>query len=392
MSRDYKRTNTIFSELIELYPDTKYPLAYFQYAESLKYTGKYMQAAMVYSKFRRTKTHNKEEKKAKHWARNSKQSCQFALHATIQDSLPINISILSEEINSSYTDFSPIQLSENELMFASLRKDDVQYYKHTINNDQKVNFFISASEDEFWSSPKMVRALSDEFDHVANGNLGPDNYFYYTKCLTDFHHEITCSLYRTKYENGVFSSKSEKLSKVNKSGYSSTQPCFAKHKKKSGRTYKEVDVMYFSSNRPGGVGEMDIWYSIYKNGEFEQPVNCGKKVNSIRDDITPFYDLKAKKLFFSSSYHKGLGGFDVFSCQGVFSKFKPAQNLGIPVNSSYDDTYYTFTNNSGYVVSNRPGGFALTSESCCDDIYTIKTTKIDSSSLKVLNWGFKTIC
>lgn len=384
LSRDYKRANKIYSELIELFPDTKYTIAYFQYAESLKYTGDYMQAAMLYSKFRRTKSHNKEEKKAKQWARNSKQSCQFALKASIEDSVPVAISILSEEINSSYTDFSPIQLSENELMFSSLRKDDIQYYKHKTSNDQKVNFFITELEDEHWSSPKIVDALSDDFDHVANGNFGPDNYFYYTKCLTDFHHDITCNLYRTKYERGIFSSKSEKLKKVNKPGYSSTQPCFAKHKKRSGRTYTEVDVMYFSTNRPGSVGKMDIWYSVYKNGKFEQPINCGKKVNSIRDEVTPFYDLKAKKLFFSSNYHKGLGGFDVFSCKGLFGKFKPAQNLGIPVNSSYDDTYYSFRNDNGFVVSNRPGGFALTSESCCDDIYTIKTTKIDSNSLKVL--------
>ena len=107
---------------------------------------------------------------------------------------------------------------------------------------------------------------------------------------------------------------------------------------------------------------MDIWYSIYKDGKFEQPINCGKKVNTVRDEITPFYNSENQNLYFSSNYHKGLGGFDVFSCSGVFTRFKPATHMGIPINSSYDDTYYSMSADNGFIVSNRPGGFALKSE------------------------------
>ena len=199
-------------------------------------------------------------------------------------------------------------------------------FSASVIEDQKVNFYISEIEDDEWGMPKLVEELKDEFDHVANGTLGPDGYLYYTKCLTDYKHDIHCELYKTKEENGVFSSKGQKLKgKINKRGYSSTQPTFGKHKKRLGRKYVEIDVLYFSSNRPGGVGGMDIWYSVYEDGKFHPPVNCGKRVNTVRDEVSPYYNSENQQLHFSSNYHYGFGGFDVFVIDGKMKKFKKYQ-------------------------------------------------------------------
>lgn len=386
LSRDYSNAIPVYEELIQKNSDTKYSIAYFQYAESLKYEGDYAKASMMYSKFKRTKSHNKEEKLAKQWSKNSRKYCQFAQDQILKDSAVIDVELMSSEINSSYTDFAPVQLEENKIMFASLRKDDVQYYKNKTAEDQKVNFYISDyEEEEGWSHPELVTELQDKFDHVANGTKGPDDYFYYTKCLTDYNFEVTCSIYRTKMENGVFSSKEEKLkSNINKSGYTSTQPTFGTCVKRIGKRKIKLPIMYFSSNRPGGVGGMDIWCTILEEGKFSHPINCGKRVNTVRDEVTPFYDSDSTQLYFSSNYHAGIGGFDVFSSKGSYNKFKTPHNIGMPVNSSYDDTYYSIVDGQGYLVSNRPGGFVLTSETCCDDIYSVEAKDLDSSTLEVL--------
>ena len=74
-----------------------------------------------------------------------------------------------------------------------------------------------------------------------------------------------------------------------------------------------------------------------------------------------------------------MGGFDVFSAVGKESQWDQVENIGYPHNSSVDDLYYIIDDDEkdGFVVSNRPGGFSLKSETCCDDIYQFQIIKED---------------
>jgi hypothetical protein len=76
------------------------------------------------------------------------------------------------------------------------------------------------------------------------------------------------------------------------------------------------NVMVFTSNRPGGMGGFDLYYSIFKNGKWNAPVNMGPKINSSLDEYRPVlgYDPQYKNLFliFSSNKSGGIGGFDLY--------------------------------------------------------------------------------
>src|SRR5581483_549780 len=112
--------------------------------------------------------------------------------------------------------------------------------------------------------------------------------------------------------------------------------------------------------RAGGKGGLDIWYAVRKDdGTFEQPVNCGDKVNTPDDDITPYFVDERNMLFFSSTYHKGMGGFDIFKSEYKNGTFGEPQNAGYPINSSYNDIYYSVNKarDRAYVSSNRVGSF-----------------------------------
>ena len=115
-------------------------------------------------------------------------------------------------------------------------------------------------------------------------------------------------------------------------------------------------TIYFASDRPGGFGGYDIYRARLVNGRWEKtPENLGPVINSRGHEITPFYN--GHSLFFSSSWHHGLGGYDVFRAQMAAGKPIALYHLGNAVNSSRDDMGFVFDRNTrtGYVTSNRIG-------------------------------------
>ena len=121
-------------------------------------------------------------------------------------------------------------------------------------------------------------------------------------------------------------------------------------------------TLYFTSNMAGGYGKLDIWSCTYdpKSNSWGQPKNAGPTVNTEGMEVYPSISDDGKKLYFSSDYHPGLGGLDIFIAEvGPDGKTnKPVENLKYPLNSSYDDFGIVFEGrkNRGYFTSNREGG------------------------------------
>lgn len=103
------------------------------------------------------------------------------------------------------------------------------------------------------------------------------------------------------------------------------------------------DELFFSSNRPGGIGGKDIWVSkvyIADNGRlaFKEPVNLGKPVNTEEDEFSPFIHADNKTLYFSSTGHPGLGGYDIFYARrDEDGPFHQPKNIGYPINTHRDE-------------------------------------------------------
>ena len=154
---------------------------------------------------------------------------------------------------------------------------------------------------------------------------------------------------------------------INKSGYTSTQPAFGIRKYRR----KSMEILYFVSDRPGGKGGTDIWYTLFnKENTMSKPVNCGSAINTIGNEITPFYHHETKELYFSSDFHYGKGGYDIFKSYGSQKSWKRPVNLEA-INSGYDDTYFSWREYlaNGTFVSNRSGSRSALNPNCCDDIY-----------------------
>jgi outer membrane protein OmpA-like peptidoglycan-associated protein len=117
------------------------------------------------------------------------------------------------------------------------------------------------------------------------------------------------------------------------------------------------NTLFFSSNRPGGIGELDIWKSERKeNGGWNDPVNCGEVINTAYNEDTPFYDPENNALLFSSVGHISMGGYDVF--RSIWRNGGWTNPVGMPF------AFNTTAENIFFILNNNEPGFVT---SCYDD-------------------------
>lgn len=133
--------------------------------------------------------------------------------------------------------------------------------------------------------------------------------------------------------------------------------------------------LFFASDRLGGYGGIDLYYSDLKSGFWTKPVNLGPTINTPGNEVFPFVGADGT-LFFASDGHPGLGGLDIFSTTFADDTYLLPVNMGAKLNSSSDDFALTLLNGqrTGYFCSNRPGGAGD------DDIYKIEIVNMTALS------------
>lgn len=126
----------------------------------------------------------------------------------------------------------------------------------------------------------------------------------------------------------------------------------------------ETKLLVFSSNRPGGQGGMDIWFSYKIPGGWTEPVNPGFPLNTPKKELFP--SIYQNDIYYSSNGIVNDVGFDLFVSKGD-QQWSNSIQLPSPINSSHDDIMLFFASSDrAFLSSNRPGG------SGGDDIYLIE--------------------
>lgn len=219
------------------------------------------------------------------------------------------------------------------------------------------------------SRPRENRwGLNNKRDHTGNLCLDPVSQdIYFTRGSVETLH---CDIWFAKKMRRRGWEKPMRLKgKVNDKQYTATQP-----------SVQHLDdgtaVLYFVSDRPGGVGGMDIWYSLVSDGVAGEPVNLGPNVNSPDDEYTPFYDQTTGVLYFSSDRMGGKGGFDIYCSVGSRNTWQRTEAVCNCLNSEHNDLYFTVTDHSpegiptaGYLASNRKDSYFVNDSACCNDLY-----------------------
>ena len=381
--KNYKEAVTYLYKAYETKPD-KYILDLFDYALCLKTLENYEEATNSFNLFIKESKGNQD---LKEYARLAKSHIDIIAEIPTKKANPENklIILLDTTVNKPHIEFSPIPYDNgNKLIFGSLQEEKINYYDVYADKLPVRKFYIAQKiGDNKWKNlGEFNTNINGENVNTGNGVFSADKQrFYFSRCnLDSYAQKVICKIFVSKLEDGDWQIPEELPEIINAKKTTSTMPAIGISKQNS-------DVLYFVSDREGGRGGLDLWFSYYdkKKKEWKEAKNCGKKINTLYDEITPYYNIDTKTLYFSSDGLPTIGGFDIFKAFGEGKSFENPENLGFPINSSYDDLYFVFEDSrqKGYFTSNRKGGYSLRHETCCDDIYQF----IDKDFISIVATG-----
>jgi len=372
--RDYPLAAKYYGQAYAL-AKTVYPEAAYKQGIMLKMDGKYDEAIVAFKQF--IADNPKTYKKLKKRAQLEIDGCEMGKGSKL-DPIDVNILNLGPNVNTAYTELSPIALGDSALLFATMKSNAPVDANKEKRSDYVSRFMVSdkftnkSEKDTFqWALEFLDGHYNDPKYHIGNPSYSPGgDRFYFTKCLEEAGIEMNCRIFVSEFVKDRWTEPVELGFEINQNNSSSTHPHIAMIGKK--------EVLFFSSNRAlQSRGGYDIWYTIYdpKLKTYRRPQNAGKQINTEGDEKTPFYDSRKGKLYFASNGLKTLGGFDIFEATGGPSRYSNVSNLGYPINTSADELYYVLDPSGkpdAYVVSNRVGSIALKNPTCCDDIWRIQ--------------------
>jgi OOP family OmpA-OmpF porin len=371
-SRNYVKAENMYKE-VYINAAKKFPDAQFYYARMLKANEKYEEAKLEFTKFSSNKDAKKLEdiKQLKKMTTSEIQGCINALESS-KGKFSAVITHLDQTINKAHIELSPVLIDTNTLLYASINQENLKLYNLENNEKQPVRKFYTAQKKQgIWKGGKEFDGpFNDTSANVGNGSFSMDGTkFYFSKCALNGKGKMICRIMVSTKEGDKWSKPMGLGPLVNSDEYTSTMPTVGVDSK------KQQEMVYFVSDRPGGKGGYDIWYTYYesKKNIYKTPRNAGPIINTVGNEMTPSYDITNRTLYFSSDGLPGFGELDIFQTIGEIKAWSTPENLGAPYNSSADDLYYFKSNKenvkNGFFVSNRKGGKNLLSETCCDDIY-----------------------
>ncbi len=243
-------------------------------------------------------------------------------------------------------------IKNSELNFRYINDSTAIY---TELSNEKSNLSYAVKKQDEWFKSRELNFFSNK--KIANFCFENNNSGYFSIC----ENAKSCKI--SYLENIRNIRKFNLLPKtINEKNYNNTNPFFVDHNNRK--------VLFFASDRKGGYGGLDIWFS-FKNddGTFSSPINAGPAINSEYDEITPFYDTSRELMYYSSNKNLSMG-FDIYYSSGFLNKWESSKSYS-EINSNYDETYFSvICDTVSYFSSSRDN--CSDSISCCSDIYILK--------------------
>lgn len=347
------------------------PQYMYQYAQVLTSRGKYDQAQSWFQEYAKVTEDNRAQSKI-----------GFIRHLDYYFRDSSLYEVRNEAYNSDQSDFAP-QYFNDGVVFVSARDRDmfVKHQSTSALNDKEtmLNIYFApktAAEERdavFFSGRDMKSPFHDGpiafFDNNRRAAFSRSN-------LVDgrpvtHSGRVNLKLYFGKI-NGANGLERIEPFPFNDDAYSIAHPWVS----------DDGNTLFFASNKPGGIGGVDIYISEKKNNEWQTPVNPGPAVNTMGDEFYPFL-ANDSTLYFSSTGHGGFGGLDIYISRKRQGSWSPPENPGFPLNSATDD-FALVTDaggRHGMFSSDRTGGLGY------DDVYsfTAKTFSIVGRTVNKLD-------
>ena len=347
LNHDYLLAELWYSRAVNI-PHEQFPEVQFWYGDALMKNEKYDEASEQFEQYKNSSADETFKKRAD----KAIVGCYYAQdpNTTVGG---VNLNEMDTSVNMGTASFgAAFYEGEHSIIFAAAGPNGTT----TNDKDQNSNFLsdfyvMNMTIDDTWSRPRNLDVPINSEHNEGGGALSIDRTtFYFTRKSGASNKDV--AIYVSKNFNNRWLQPLKLDNKVNVEGFKSMHPALS----------MDGSILYFSSDRPGGYGGMDIWYcNVDEYGSLSEAVNMGPGINTSGEEVTPNYHYFTKTLYFSSDGHDGIGGLDVyktsyFEDEGVWSTPK---NIGKPFNSSKDDAYFVMS-------KDQTKGFVTTDRATCD--------------------------
>lgn len=289
---------------------------------------------------------------------------------------PIDVTIkpLGNKINSKYSDHSPVfTADESVIIFTSRRKNNSGGIAD-MDGQYDENIFVSRKKNGKWTEPVGISDTINTAEHEASISLSVDGQY-----LFIYKGDENGSIYQSELKGKKWN-KPIKLGKNINSRYRETHASIS----------ADGNSLYFTSNRKGGYGGLDIYVSKkQKNGTWGKAKNLGEGVNTPVNEESPYIHPDGKTLYFSSEGHVNMGGYDIFKSEiNEFGTWSEAQNIGYPLNTVDDDVFFlpTADGTRAYYTSSKQGGLGS------NDIYMVYLNSEKETQIAIMIGKVYTQC
>jgi hypothetical protein len=243
---------------------------------------------------------------------------------------PVDIEIenLGDRINTRFSDVQPV-ISGDESRLIYVQQ---QAFFDALAYSEKI--------DGEWSFPRILMEELQVDEDVYPTSLSYDGNTLFIYRNDNF----TGNLYTSKYADGKWSSLTKLNENIN-----------TKYWESHASLNRPGDTLYFTSNRKGGFGGLDIYYSVKgANKDWGPAVNLGATINTKYNEETPFITADGKTLYFSSYGHYNMGGYDVlYTTKLSDGSWAVPINAGYPINTTDDDVFFNPVHNGTYAYFPR---------------------------------------
>ncbi|MCM0042241.1 MAG: OmpA family protein [Algoriphagus sp.] len=270
----------------------------------------------------------------------------------VRKQLPLKMNIekeiLPSPLNGYALQYFPVLTADGKQLFFTKRGG-------TSSSDKEDIYISQAESSNTWTAPQSISSqINSSYNEGTCSVTADGNFLIFTSCDAP-DSQGSCDLYSAEKVAGEWQAPKNMGPKINSSFWDS-QPSLSA----DGR------ILFYSSDRRGGLGGNDIWYALRKaDGSWSEAKNLGTPINTAKDEISPFLFFNNETLFFASDGHLGFGGMDIFLSRVSEGLFQNPENLGLPINDQLDQVALFITAQKDYAYYSE----LSTSKSAADRAY-----------------------
>ncbi len=381
----YQEAAVYYEKAVSINPDF-FPMIYFNMGNAWLALGKYEKAREAY---RILSEHPGVSERHRNAGLQKIKNCDFAITA-MNNPVPFNPESLGPAINTDDDEYWPT-LTADEQVLIFTRQVMLNPEGRRRPGNLREDFYISYYRNGNWTEARNIGLpLNSHLNEGAPSLTADGRFIFFTAC-NRAGGLGSCDIYFAERNGDSWGEPINLGPPVNTHAWEA-QPSISPDGK----------ILYFSSNRRGGKGQMDLWYSTRdENGNWSEPENLGDIINTEGNEMSPFIHVDNKTLYFSSDGLTGMGGYDLFvTRKNEEGEWSEPVNLGYPLNTHFDEIglIVNARGDKGYFASDRMSGmvrdiytFDLHPDVRPNEVSYMKGTVYDSDTRRRLRARFELI-